>query len=135
MQWIVNFFSTRIDLWPVRWISITLSVIMARTKLKLFQFLQQIIANNEIRSSQLSFYFKTFNYKILFAFLVMIQFGISSVAYMIFQANSIGQRADSLYMSITEVTCLSLLAYNISKFDSTQELIENCEKFIEKRKR
>lgn len=107
---------------------------MARAKLKLFQFLQQIIANNGIRSSQLSFYFKTFNYKILFAFLVMIQFGISSVAYMIFQANSIGQRADTLYMSITEVTCLSLLAYNISKFDSTQELIENCEKFIEKRK-
>lgn len=105
---------------------------MASVKLKLFQFLQQTYATNGICPSESHCNFKKLNHKNLFAFLAMVQFGISSLAYMAFQADSIGQRADSLYMVVTEVTCVTLLAYNIMNIDNILKLIANCETFIEK---
>lgn len=64
----------------------------------------------------------------------MLLFGIASLAYMAFEANSIGQRADALYVILTQAICGTVLAYNILKMDDILELIEHCEAFIEKSK-
>lgn len=115
-------------------ISITLFVIMANTKIKLFHFLQKIYGQSGIRPSQSNHNFKSLNLKYLFVLFVIIQFSITSLAYFIFKAKSIGQLADSFYMFLSAVAGVAFLTIMNSKIDDIHKLIENFEAFIQKSK-
>lgn len=107
---------------------------MANTKIKLFLFLQKIYGQCGIRPSQSNHNSKALNLKYLLVLFVIIQLGISSLAYFLYKAKSIGQLTDSFYMFLTGVVCVAFLTIINSKFNDIHKLIEHCEAFIQKSK-
>lgn len=96
--------------------------------------IQKAYKQTGVTASQSDSHSKTFNWKNLSIYFMLAQFGISSLAYFIFKANSIGQYADSFYMFLSVLTCVAFRSVSISKIDNISKLIENCEEFIEKSK-
>lgn len=103
---------------------------MANTRIRLFKIIQSVFKQSGVTSSQSDPNSKTFNWKNVSILCVLLQFGFSSIGFCLFEANSIGQRADSCYMFLSVCTCISFLSIGISKIDDIQKLIENSEDFI-----
>lgn len=109
--------------------SLPLNFIMATATIKLFQFSQNFYTRIGIYPNS-----KSFNWKNLLVLFVLAQFFISSFAYFLFKAKTIGERADSFYFSLTALTCVIFFLINISKIDEIRNLIDNFEAFIQKSK-
>lgn len=106
---------------------------MANTNgIKLFQFIQKNYEQLGISPSQSNHSFNSFNSKVLLILFVLIQFGISSISFFLFESTSIGQSADSFYVFLSEVAVITFLTITISKIDDIRKVIENCETFIQK---
>lgn len=76
----------------------------------------------------------SFNAKSLFMLISIIQFLIASIAFLIFGAKSINERADCLYICSTCVVNIIHVLMHIYKNGQISQLIDNYEKFIEKSK-
>lgn len=108
---------------------------MANTRIRLFKTIQKVYEQSGVAPSRSDPSSKALNWKNVSILCILIQFGLSSIGFCLFKANSIGQRADSFYMFLSVCTCTSFLSIAISKIGDIQKLIENCEEFIEKSKK
>lgn len=102
--------------------------------MKLFQNVQKMYHQMGICSPQSSPNHSLWNAKIVFVFLVLTQSMTSSVVFFLFEANSVGQRADSFYVVLSIPVFLSHTAIIMRKIPDLQRLIEKFEQFIEKSK-
>lgn len=73
-----------------------------------------------------------FNSKNLFILMGLFLMFISSLAYLLFEAKSIGKSADSIYMVLSSFVCVIIFLISIWKISTILELIEDYERFIEK---
>lgn len=74
------------------------------------------------------------NAKTVLLFSVLIQFMTSSIAFFLFEANSVGQHADSFYVTLSIAVFLSQTAIIMRKMTDLHKLIGKIEQFIEKSK-
>lgn len=102
--------------------------------IKLFQFSQKFYKRIGIDPSQSNVNSKSINWKNLLVLFVLIHFCISSFAYFLFEAKSTGERANSFYMSATELICIIFFSINIHNIDEIRSLIDKFEAFIQKSK-
>lgn len=75
-----------------------------------------------------------FNWKNLFFLTCYLMLFVTSMAYMLFEANMIGEIADSIFMCLTTLTCAVYFVASIYKITNILELIGEFEKFVEKSK-
>lgn len=99
----------------------------------LFQTVQKIYETIAIhpslwRSNQ----FCSLNVKIQFFLINTLQTLIASTAFFSFKANTIQLLADSFYVSLTHAVALFYISITIWKVADILQLIDKCEKFIEK---
>lgn len=102
---------------------------MAQT-VKLFQLVQKIYKMMGICPSQPDQKYP-FNLKTLIVLLIVIQFLLSSMAFLIFQADSTQERADSFYFSLSIANCAVYIIVSHWKIVKILKLIESFEEFIE----
>lgn len=74
------------------------------------------------------------NAKIYVRLIIIIQLIIATAAFFLLKANTIQSLADSFYVSLTHVFCLIYILINIWKITDILQLINQYEKFIQKRK-
>lgn len=72
------------------------------------------------------------NERNLFVIISLVQMFISSLAYFLYEAKSIGEYADSFFMVFTNVVCVVFFSISIFKMSSIHMLIGEFEQFIEK---
>lgn len=75
-----------------------------------------------------------FNLKNLFILINLVQMFTSSMAFFLFKAENIGDRADSFFMSTTYFLCFCIVPVTIWKLPPIFELFGKFEKFIDARK-
>lgn len=76
----------------------------------------------------------SFNSKNLFVLMCLLQMFLSSLAYLLFEAKSIGKLADSFYMILTSLACAIFFSICIWKIANILQLIREFEQFIGKSK-
>lgn len=100
---------------------------------KLFQLVQKIYKMMGICPPQPD-QKHSFNSRILVVLFIVSQFLFSSVAFLLFQASSIQNRADSFYFSLSIANCGVYIIVSHWKIPKILNLIENFEKFVEQSK-
>ena len=75
-----------------------------------------------------------FNLRNIFVLMCLTEMFTSSLAYSLFEAKSIGEFADSIFMSLINLAWAITFVSNIYKISHILALIEDFEKFIEKSK-
>lgn len=104
---------------------------MAENKLKFFQLVQNIYRMVGIYPPKLNQHC-LLNSKISFFLLMVVQFYISSFAFLLFEANSIREMADSFYVASSELLCITYMIVSLWKISDILDLITKYERFIEK---
>lgn len=101
----------------------------------LFQTVQKVYKTmGIIPSPAQSNRFCWLNAKIYVRLIIIIQLIIATAAFFLLKANTIQSLADSFYVSLTHVFCLIYILINIWKITDILQLINQYEKFIQKRK-
>lgn len=103
---------------------------MANTQIRLFLLLQKCFNRIGIRPYQSDPNFNSINWKNLLVLCVVSQLGISSIAYCLFKAKTIGECADAFYVFMSGIALVAVTAILIQKIDDIYKLIKNCEEFI-----
>lgn len=75
------------------------------------------------------------NFRNLFILICLLHLCISTLAFFLFEAVTIGEQADSFYTILTELMCLLNLLVSIWKVPQMIDTIERFEHFIGKSKR
>lgn len=99
----------------------------------LFQTVQRIYKTMAIHPSlSQSNQFCSLNVKIQFYLIITSQTLFGSTAFLFCKANTIQSMADSFYVSLTHAVCLIYILITMWKVADILQLIDKCEKFIEK---
>lgn len=73
-----------------------------------------------------------FNFKLIFILICIIQLAISTMAFFLYEATTLGERAESLYTFISELVCIINYLVIILIWPKMVKSIEKFEQFIEK---
>lgn len=110
------------------------STVMAPTaKLKSFQFTRNYYQLSGIYTPQANQDY-SLNAKVLLNLFLFVAYVAAAFAYLLFEANSIGENAYSYCMSITLLWCTVLLTADTLKIPNILQLIEKYDEFIHKSK-
>lgn len=110
-------------------IIIIMSTATAATLTKPFQFIRALFQATGIYSPQLNEN-RLINTKVLLIFLCSAQFLVASIAYFMFEAESIGDLAYSYLLSLTLSMLLGFMIINTLKIPKILQLIEKFDEFI-----
>lgn len=112
---------------------VDLSMMATRRAIKSFQFIQTIYQTSGIYTPQAKQYY-SLNGKVLLILLSSLHFAIASFAYLIFEAESIGDMAYSYCLSLSLLLCFIFVMEYTLKIPNVLMLIEKFDEFIRKRK-
>lgn len=102
--------------------------------IKLFQLLRKIYQIMGYHSSQSANQNLSCNARNLLMFFSIIQFFAISICFFLFEAKSINEHADCLYICSTCGVCATYVLTHLCEFEDILQLIDSFEKFIEKSK-
>ena len=127
----------------ITWVHISISLTKSQfgvdffltmaTELKLFQVVQSTFRSMGICRSE-SNQSNLLNAKTAFFLLSFVQLLCSSMPYLLYEAKSVGERADSFYVSLTNSVCLIYILLSMKKISNILKLIEQFQEFIQKSK-
>lgn len=119
----------------IYWIQFDIDRIHGKSKIGV-KFLQKQKSDGALsfRSWILSNIGHSFNSKNLFVFMCLLQMITSSLSYSLFEAKSIGEFANSLFICLIDFAWIIQFSSNIFKISNILALIGEFEKFIGKSK-
>lgn len=100
-------------------------------RLKLLQFTQKAYRHIGIYPSQSNRNWHSINWRSIFMLFSLIQMAVSSLAFLLFEANDIVDAGLSFFAVNSEICCTTYYLINMWKIPKILELIERFDKFIE----
>lgn len=100
--------------------------------MKIFESLRQYYEFVGISSTQTRKH--PFNIRNVAILAIFAQFGMTTMAYLLFEAKTIREFADSFYAASTTAGVSNVFTWNIYNMANIYQLIDNCDAIVQERK-